>query len=163
MTYFVSADTKISGEWIQHISRSVDIKYPSASQPVSQPVSQSVCTWHTDWLQPASQSVCPCQMDWLKWYIYIIVLYNSLNDLFLCRRYKNIRKIDSTSITEYGYNEPVSQPVCLSLTDRLTSASQSVCPSILDGQSDFYKWLFSFQKIQKYQENGFNLYHGVWI
>ena len=73
----------------------------------------------------------------------VIVLYNSLNDLFLCRRYKYIRKIDSTYITEYGYNGPVSQPVsqsvCLSLTDRLTSASQSVCPSVLYRQTDFYK------------------------
>ena len=74
--------------------------------------------------------------------VYIIVLYNSSNDLFLCRRYENIRKMNSTHITEYGYNGPVSQQVsqsvCLSLTHRLTSASLSVCPSILDRQSDFY-------------------------
>ena len=60
-----------------------------------------------------------------------------------CRRYNNIRKMNSTYITEYGYNEPVSQPcsqpVSLSLADRLTSASQSICPSILDRQTDFYK------------------------
>ena len=62
---------------------------------------------------------------------------------FLFRRYKNIRKMDLTYITDYGYNgpfsQPVSQSVCLSLTDRLTSACQSVCPSILDRQTDFYK------------------------
>ena len=59
------------------------------------------------------------------------------------RRYKNIGKMDSTYITEYEYNGPVSQPVsqsfCLSLTDRITSARQSVDPSILDRQTDFYK------------------------
>ena len=61
--------------------------------------------------------------------------------------------MDSTCITEYGYNGSVSQPVSqsfsLSLTDRKTSARQSVCPSILDRQTDFYKWLISLQKIQK--------------
>ena len=40
MTYIVSEDTKISGKWFQLISRSVDLK----DQTVSQPVSQSVCT-----------------------------------------------------------------------------------------------------------------------
>ena len=62
---------------------------------------------------------------------------------FFAEDKKNIRKMDSTYITKYGYNRPVSQPVsqsvCLSLADRLTSASQSVCPSILDRQTDFYK------------------------
>ena len=40
MTYIVSEDTKISGKWFQRISRTVDLKV----QPVSQPVSHSVCT-----------------------------------------------------------------------------------------------------------------------
>ena len=60
-------------------------------------------------------------------YIYICIyiymyncLYNSLNDVFLCRRYKNIRKIDSTYITECGSKGPACQLVCLYLTDRLT-------------------------------------------
>ena len=39
MYYFVSADTKISGKWIQLLSRSVDILDQSARQSVS----QSVC------------------------------------------------------------------------------------------------------------------------
>ena len=38
MTYIVSDDTKISGKW------SVDLK----AQPVSQPISQSVCTLQKD-------------------------------------------------------------------------------------------------------------------
>ena len=164
MTYFVSEDTKISGKWIQLISRSVDINDQSASQPVSLPVSQSVCTWQTNWLQPAGQSVCACQTDWLKIYIYNYIFPKWLISL---QKIKNIWKMDSTCITKYGYNGPVSQPVSQSvslfLADRLTSASQSVCPSILDRQTDFYKWLISFQQMQKYQENGFNLYHGVWI
>ena len=62
---------------------------------------------------------------------------------FFARRYKNIRKMDSTYITEYEYNGPVSQPVSqsvsMTLTDRLTSASQSVCSSILDRRTDLYK------------------------
>ena len=45
MTYFVSEDTKISGEWIQFKSRSVDIK---ASQVVSQSVCLSVSLSLTD-------------------------------------------------------------------------------------------------------------------
>ena len=100
MTYFLTEDTKISGKWIQLISQRMDIMDLSDSQPVS----QSVCLDR--------------QTD----------LYNSLNDLFLSRRYKNIRKMDSTYITKYGYNELVSQPVShsvsLPLTDRLTSARQ---------------------------------------
>ena len=40
MTYIVSEDTKVSGKWIQRISRTVDLKV----RRVSQPVSQSVCT-----------------------------------------------------------------------------------------------------------------------
>ena len=39
MTYSVSEDTKILGKWFQLISRSMDLK----DQPVSQPVSRSVC------------------------------------------------------------------------------------------------------------------------
>ena len=54
----------------------------------------------------------------------------------------NIRKMNSTYITENGYNglvsQPVTQSVGLSLTHRLTSARQSVCPSILDRQTHFY-------------------------
>ena len=32
------------------------------------------------------------------------------------RRYKDIRKMDSSYISEFGYNEPVSQPVSPSAT-----------------------------------------------
>ena len=82
-------------------------------------------------------------------YIYTIVLYNSLNDLFLCSRYQNIRKLNSTYITEYGYKGPVSQPVsqsvCLSLKDRLTSASQSVCLSLKD-RLTFINDLYRFRR-----------------
>ena len=63
MTSFVSEDTKISGEWIQLISRSVDIKDQSASQPVRQPVSQSVLDRQTDFSQPVSLSVLERQTD----------------------------------------------------------------------------------------------------
>ena len=60
----------------------------------------------------------------------MIVLYNSLNDLFLCRRYKDIRKMDSTYITTYGSNgsvrQPTSQPVSLSALDRQSDFSQPV-------------------------------------
>ena len=63
MTYFVSEDSKISGELIKVISRSVDIKDQSASQPVSQPVSQSVLDRQTDFSQPVSQSVLDRQTD----------------------------------------------------------------------------------------------------
>ena len=62
----ISRSMDISGEWIQLMSRSVDIKDQSASQPVRQSVSQSVGTWQTNWLQPASQSVCPWQTERLK-------------------------------------------------------------------------------------------------
>ena len=47
---------------------------------------------------------------------------------FLAEDIKISGKMDSTDITKYGYNEPVSQPfshsVCLPLTDKLTSTSQ---------------------------------------
>ena len=53
---------------------------------------------------------------------------------YLCTRYKNIGKMDSTYITEYGYNGPVSQPtsesVSLSVLGRQTDVSQPVSPSI---------------------------------
>ena len=54
---------------------------------------------------------------------------------FLFRRYKNIRKMDSTYIAEYGYNEPtsqpLSQPVSQSILDRKTDFSQPVSQSVL--------------------------------
>ena len=40
-------------------------------------------------------------------------------------------------IMDLSDSQPVSQSVCLSLTDRPTSASQPVCPSIIDRQTDF--------------------------
>ena len=46
------------------------------------------------------------------------------------------RRLDIMDLSD---SQPVSQSVCLSLTDRPTSASQSVCPSILDRQTDFNK------------------------
>ena len=161
MTYFVSADTKISGEWIQLISRSVDIKDQSASQSVS-------------------LSVLDRQTD-LK-YTYIIILYNSLNVISL-QKIKKYRKMDSTYITEYEYNGLVSQPsshsVCLYFTIKLTSASRSICLSLTDrltSKNDIYIYIYvciiylynslndiSLHKIRKYRENGFNLYHRVWI
>ena len=114
MIYIFAEDKKISGKWIQLISRNM----------VSLPVHDR----QTDLLQPSASrkvSVLDRQTDLNNIYIYIIVLYNSLNDIFLSRRYKNIRKMDSTYITKYGYNEPISQrvsySVCLPLTDRLTS------------------------------------------
>ena len=55
MTYFLAEDTKISGKWIQLISRRMDIMELSDSQPVS----QSVCLPLTDRPTSASQSVCP--------------------------------------------------------------------------------------------------------
>ena len=138
MTYFFAEDTKISGKWIHLISRSMDIMDQSANPSAS----QSVCPRQTDWLQPASQSVRLSLTDRL---IFI-------NNLFRFRRYKNMRKMDSTYITEYGYKGPASQPanqsashvtnvldwktnfgqsVCLSLTyqtDWLQQVNQSVCP-----------------------------------
>ena len=42
-------------------------------------------------------------------------------------------------ITDLSDSQPVSQSVCLPLTDRMISASQSVCLSILDRQTDFNK------------------------
>ena len=71
-------------------------------------------------------------------------LYKSFNDLFLCRRYKNITKMVQLisrckDIMDQSASQPVSQSVCLFLTNRPTSASQSVCLSIFDRQTDFYK------------------------
>ena len=40
MTYFFAEDKKISGKWIQLISRSIDIMNQSANQPAI----QCVCT-----------------------------------------------------------------------------------------------------------------------
>ena len=88
MTYILAEDTKISGKWIQHISRSIDIMNQSASQPVS----QSVCLFLADRLTSASQSVCPSILDRQTDFI---------NDLFPFIRYKNIRRMDSTYITEW--------------------------------------------------------------
>ena len=59
MTYNFAEDTKISGKWIQLISRSMDIMNQSASQPVS----QSICLSLADRLTSASQSVCPSILD----------------------------------------------------------------------------------------------------
>ena len=125
MTYFVSEDTKISEKLIQLISRSMDIMDQSANQPTSQLISLSALDRQTDFSQPVSLT-------------------------YRFRRYKNIMKMDSTYITENAYNGPVSQPVsqsgCLCLTDRLTSASQSVYPSIDDRQTDFINDLYRFRK-----------------
>ena len=59
MTCIFAEDTKISGKWIQLISRSMDIMNQSASQAVS----QSVCLSVADKLTSASQSVCPSILD----------------------------------------------------------------------------------------------------
>ena len=48
MTYFLAEDTKISGKWIQLISRRMDIMDLSDSQPVSQSVCPSVLVRQTD-------------------------------------------------------------------------------------------------------------------
>ena len=77
----------------------------TASQPTSQPASQS------ERLTSASQSVLERQTDLYNNYIYIIVIYHSLNDLHRFRRRKNNRKVDSTCITECGCKG--SQPVSL--------------------------------------------------
>ena len=67
-------------------------------------------------------------------YIYVYIYIHSLNDLYRFRRYKNIRKMVSTYIKDCGSKGPASQPncqsVCLYLTDRLTSDSQSVSLSV---------------------------------
>ena len=154
MSYFIAEDKYISEKWIQLISRSMDIMDQSANQSASQPV----CPWQTNWLQPASQSVHLSFTDRLTF----------INDLYGFRRYKNIRKMVSTYISECGSkgsaSQPVSRSISLYLTDRLPSASQPVNQSVYPWQTDWlYKWLFSFLKIQKYQENVFKLYHGVWI
>ena len=85
--------------------------------PASLSVSLSVDFTHR--LTSASLSVLDRETDLnnthIYIYIYTIVLYNSLNNLFLCRRYKNIMKMDSPYITEYGYNGPVSQSASLSV------------------------------------------------
>ena len=159
MSCIVSEDTRISGKWIQLISRSVDIKDQPVSQSTSQLVmwlmsltdripsaSQSVCPLHTRHTD-SSQSVCLFLTDRLTFII---------NDLFRIRRYKNIRTIDSIYIAEYRYNGPVSQPA-----DQ--SASQSVCPWQTDWLQPASQSDISFQKIQKYQENGFNYITVCWI
>ena len=50
---------------------------------------------------------------------------------------KNIRKMDSTYITECRYSGPVSQQV-----------NQTVRQSVLDRETDVYKCIISFLKIQ---------------
>ena len=67
MTYFLAEDTKISGKWIQLISRRMDIMDLSDSQSVR----QSVCP--------------PILTDRLTF----------INDLFRFRRCKKIRSIDN--------------------------------------------------------------------
>ena len=57
----------------------------------------------------------------------------------------------------------ISQSVIHSVLDRQTDFSQPVSLSVLDRETDFYKCLISFQMIQEYYENEFNLYHEVWI
>ena len=67
-------------------------------------------------------------------YIYIYIYVCSLNDLYRFRRYKNITKMVSTYIKDCGSKGPACHPacqsLCLYLTDRLTSASQSVSLSV---------------------------------
>ena len=80
---------------------------------MSQPVSQSVLSS----LMSASQEV----------YLSLTDILTFINDSFRFRIYKNIRKMDSTYITENGYNGPTSQQ----------SDSQSVSQSVLDRQTGF--------------------------
>ena len=70
--------------------------------------------------------------------------------------------ITSADIMDRSANQSVGQSVSLSFTYKLTSASQSVCLKFTD-RINFYILHISFQKIQKYQENGFNFYQGVGI
>ena len=56
--------------------------------------------------QSANQPVCPSILD--RRLIFI-------NDLFRFRRYKIIRRMDSTYNTECGYKGSVSQPISLSV------------------------------------------------
>ena len=112
----------------------------SARQPVSQPVSLYVLNKQTNFSNTSQ-------------YVWTLTeRLTFINVLFRFRRYKHIRIMASTYITEYEYNGPTSQPI-----------SQPLSQSAIDRHTDFYKWLVSFQKIHKYQENGFNLYNGVWI
>ena len=120
MTYIVSEDTKISGKWIQLILRSMDIM----DQLANQSVSQSVCHWHTYWLQPASQSVRLSLTDRLTF----------INNLFRFRRFKNSARMDSTYITECGYKGSVSQPTS-------QPASLSICPSQTDSLIYIYIYI----------------------
>ena len=117
MTYIFAEDKKISGKWIQKIWR-MDSTYITeygynepVSQPTSQPVSLSVLGRQTDFSQPPSQSVRLSLTDRPTF----------INDLFRFSRYKNIRRMDSTYITECGYKGSVSQPTS-------QPVSVSVCP-----------------------------------
>ena len=74
MTYFLSEDTKISGKWIQHKSRSVDVIDQSASLSIS----LSNLHRQTD----IYMYIC------IYIYIYVIIIYYSLNVLFRFIRYK---------------------------------------------------------------------------
>ena len=69
MTHFLAEDSKISGKWIQLISRRMDIMDLSNSQPVS----QSVCLSLTDRPTSASQSVCLSLTDRMTEIIYIYI------------------------------------------------------------------------------------------
>ena len=96
-------------------------------QPVSQPTSQPVSLSLTDRLTSASQSVC----------LSLTARLTCINDLFRFRRYTFIIKMDSTNITECGYNRKyarrlISQPVNQSVLDRQTDFSQPVSLSVPD-------------------------------
>ena len=140
MTYFFAEDKKISGKWIQLISRSMDIMDQSANQSAD----QSVCPWQTDWLKLASEYVRLSLTDRLT-FINDLLRFRSFQKIWgmdssYITEYGYIWRIDSTYITECGYKGSVSQPtsqaasqsVCLYLTDKLTSASRSVCLSLTD-------------------------------
>ena len=91
MAYIISEDN-FSGKWNQFISQSVaDTANQSASQLASQPV-----------IQPASQ--LGCQPVCLS---YIYILYG----LYRFRRYI-FRKMDSTYITDCGYNGSLPVSLC---------------------------------------------------
>ena len=147
MSYFISENTQIRKMDSTCIT---DGRYKG-------PVSQSVSPFVHDRLTWASQSDCLSRRDILTYitiiythiyiyiyilYIYIIVMYVYVipYNTFLFRRFKNIRKMNSTYITEYGYNGLASQPVS-------QSANQSVSLSLTVRLT--YQWLISFQKIKK--------------